>query len=103
STARPARRRRHEGQSRCQLPADGPHAAASASTTAQDRPVARADRDADRDQPIEITGTVTKVEWMNTHARICVDAPDTDGLVANWNLELGSSNGLMRQGRRRNS
>lgn len=57
----------------------------------------------DRDQPIEFTGTVTKVEWMNPHARIYVDAPDTDGLMANWNLELGSPNGLMRQGWRRDS
>jgi hypothetical protein len=57
----------------------------------------------DREQPIELVGTVTKVEWMNPHARIYVDAEDTDGVMVNWNLELGSPNGLMRQGWRRDS
>lgn len=59
----------------------------------------------DREQPIEITGAVTKVEWMNPHARIYVDAPDPDreGEVFNWNLELSSPNVLMRRGWRRDS
>lgn len=57
----------------------------------------------DRNQTIELSGTVTKVEWMNPHARIYVDAPDTDGVVVNWNLEMGSPNSLMRQGWRRDS
>ena len=57
----------------------------------------------DRDQPIEITGSVTKVEWMNPHARIYVDAKDGSGATVNWNLEMGSPNGLMRRGWRRDS
>jgi hypothetical protein len=59
----------------------------------------------DRDQPVEVTGTVTKVEWMNPHARFYIDAPDPDreDEVVNWNFELGSPNGLMRQGWRRDS
>lgn len=57
----------------------------------------------DRNQPIEITGSVTKVEWMNPHARIYVDAPDANGATVNWNLEMGSPNGLMRRGWRRDS
>lgn len=59
----------------------------------------------DREQPIEVTGTVTKVEWLNPHARFYVDAPDPDrnGEMFNWNFELGSPNGLMRQGWRRDS
>jgi hypothetical protein len=59
----------------------------------------------DREKPIEVTGTVTKVEWMNPHARIYVDAPDPDldNQVVNWDFELGSPNGLMRQGWTRNS
>jgi hypothetical protein len=32
-----------------------------------------------------------------------VEAPDTDGVSVNWNLEMGSPNGLMRQGWRRDS
>jgi len=59
----------------------------------------------DRDQPIEITGTVTRVEWFNPHARFYVDAPDPDrnNEMFNWNWELASPNNLMRQGWRRDS
>jgi hypothetical protein len=57
----------------------------------------------DRDQPIEITGSVTKVEWMNPHARIYIDVKDVSGATVNWNLEMGSPNGLMRRGWRRDS
>jgi Family of unknown function (DUF6152) len=59
----------------------------------------------DRNKEIEITGTVTKVEWMNPHARVYVDAPDPelDGEIVTWDFELGSPNGLMRQGWTRNS
>jgi len=59
----------------------------------------------DRDQPVEVTGTVTDVEWMNPHARFYIDAPDPDrgDEVFNWNFELGSPNGLMRQGWRRDT
>src|SRR6201996_378760 len=57
----------------------------------------------DSKKPIEFTGTVTKVEWMNPHARFYVDVKDDAGKVANWEFELGSPNGLMRQGWTRNS
>jgi hypothetical protein len=57
----------------------------------------------DRDKPIKVTGTVTKLEWTNPHARIYVDVQDADGKVVNWDFELGPPNGLMRQGWSRNS
>ena len=57
----------------------------------------------DRDKPINVTGTVTKVEWTNPHARIYLDVADADGKVVNWDFELGPPNGLMRQGWRRDS
>jgi hypothetical protein len=57
----------------------------------------------DRNKPIKLTGKVTKVEWMNPHARFCVDVKDDAGKVTNWEFELGSPNGLMRQGWTRNS
>jgi len=59
----------------------------------------------DREQPIELVGTITRVEWTNPHARFYVDAPDPelDGEVVNWNFELSSPNGLMRQGWRPDS
>lgn len=58
----------------------------------------------DRAQPITLKGTVTKVEWMNPHARFYLDVKDdATSKVANWEFELGSPNGLMRQGWTRNS
>ena len=57
----------------------------------------------DRNKPITLTGTVTKVEWMNPHARFYIDVKDESGAVKNWEFELGSPNGLMRQGWTRNS
>jgi Family of unknown function (DUF6152) len=55
----------------------------------------------DRDQPVEFTGTVTKVEWSNPHARFYVRGPDPDmddDTPVDWNIELVSANVLMRQG-----
>ena len=57
----------------------------------------------DSAKPITLTGTVTKVEWMNPHARFYIDVKDEKGEMDNWELELGSPNGLMRQGWTRNS
>src|SRR5215510_5416336 len=57
----------------------------------------------DRDKPITLTGTVTKLEWTNPHARIYLDVKDDKGNVVNWDFELGPPNGLMRRGWNRNS
>src|SRR5712691_2440541 len=57
----------------------------------------------DAQKPITLTGTVTKVEWTNPHARIYLDVKDESGTVVNWDFELGPPNGLMRRGWNRNS
>jgi hypothetical protein len=57
----------------------------------------------DRNLPITVTGTVTKVEWANPHARFYMDAKDEAGKTVNWDFELASPNGLMRRGWNRNS
>jgi hypothetical protein len=57
----------------------------------------------DSNKPINVTGAVTRVEWMNPHARFYVDVKDKKGVVTNWNFELGSPNVLKRQGWRRDS
>src|SRR5919202_4347738 len=57
----------------------------------------------DANKPLKLTGTVTKVEWMNPHAWFYLDVKDESGTVANWGFELGSPNGLMRAGLTRNS
>jgi Family of unknown function (DUF6152) len=52
----------------------------------------------DRAKTVQLKGTVTKVEWMNPHARFYLDVKDDGGKTTNWEFELGSPNGLMRQG-----
>lgn len=61
------------------------------------------DAEYDRSKTIEMKGTVTKVEWTNPHARFYIDVKDANGNVTNWNLELGSPNGLTRAGWKRDS
>ena len=51
----------------------------------------------DNAKPVALTGTVTKVEWMNPHARFYIDVKNDKG-VTNWEFELGSPNALMRRG-----
>ena len=57
----------------------------------------------DANDPIDLTGTVTKVEWMNPHTWIYIDVENERGEIENWGLELGGPNRLMRQGWTRNS
>jgi uncharacterized protein DUF6152 len=57
----------------------------------------------DANKPIAVTGTVTKVEWMNPHARFYVDVKEADGTVTNWNFELGAIPVLLKQGWRKDS
>ncbi len=57
----------------------------------------------DADKPVQVAGVVTKVEWMNPHARFYIDVKDESGTVTNWELELGSPNALMRLGWTRHS
>jgi hypothetical protein len=57
----------------------------------------------DADKPIELKGVVTKIEWMNPHARFYIDVKAENGEVTNWNLELASPNVLVRSGWTRTS
>ena len=52
----------------------------------------------DKESPINLTGTVTKVEWMNPHTWFYIDVENEDGVVENWALEMGSPNTLVRSG-----
>ncbi len=52
----------------------------------------------DRNQPVTLSGRVTRVEWVNPHAMVYVDVSAPSGKVTNWEFELGSPNGLMRIG-----
>ena len=57
----------------------------------------------DATKSVSLQGTVTKLDWMNPHARFYIDVKDDAGAVTNWELELGSPNALMRLGWTRNS
>lgn len=57
----------------------------------------------DADKPITLTGTVTRLAWANPHVWFYLDVKDEAGSVANWAMEMGSPNGLMREGWTRNS
>ncbi len=57
----------------------------------------------DKDTPIQFTGVVTKIEWMNPHARFYIDIKDESGNVTNWNIELGPPLILRRAGWRQDS
>ena len=57
----------------------------------------------DRNRTITVTGSVTKLEWTNPHARLYVMGTDETGKTQEWDFELGPPNGLMRNGWTRNS
>ena len=56
------------------------------------------DTEYDANKKVKLTGTVTKVEWLNPHMRVYIDVTDEKGAVNNWNLELTSPNTVRRQG-----
>src|SRR6478609_1955165 len=58
----------------------------------------------DATKPIKLTGKVTKLEWQNPHTYFYIDVKDAKTTeVANWAVELGSPNSLMRLGWSRKS
>ena len=58
----------------------------------------------DATKPVQMTGIVTKVEWMNPHVYFYMDVTDAAaGKVVNWACEMGSPNSLTRQGWTRNT
>jgi hypothetical protein len=52
---------------------------------------------------VEVSGTVTKVEWRSPHAWIYVDVTGEKGEKVNWSFELPSPVTLMRRGWTRDS
>jgi uncharacterized protein DUF6152 len=58
----------------------------------------------DASKPFKLTGVVTKVEWQNPHTIFSLDITDEQTKkVTNWSFEMGSPNGLMRNGWTRNT
>ena len=57
----------------------------------------------DANNPVKLAGSVSRVEWLNPHAFVYVDVAESNGKKETWACEMGSPNGLMRQGWTRQS
>jgi len=57
----------------------------------------------DANKPVELKGTVVKVEWINPHTWIHIDVKQPDGSVQRWMIEGGTPNTLLRRGLTRES
>ena len=57
----------------------------------------------DADSPVEFSGRVSKVEWINPHVWIHVDVTRDDGTMEGWAFEAGTPNVLFRRGFTRES
>lgn len=57
----------------------------------------------DGSKPVTLTGTVTKMDWINPHAWLHMDVKGPDGRVVSWMVEGGAPNALLRRGWNRNS
>jgi hypothetical protein len=61
------------------------------------------DAEFDRNKPVTLKGSVTKVEWGNPHIWVFIDVKDENGTVSNWGVEGGAPNALFREGWRKDS
>ena len=52
----------------------------------------------DADRPVNLTGKVTKMEWINPHAWVHIEVEQEDGSVEAWMIEGGTPNTLFRRG-----
>jgi hypothetical protein len=57
----------------------------------------------DGNKPVNLRGKVTRVEWINPHAWIHIDAQMPDGTTKAWMIEAGTPNTLLRRGITRES
>jgi len=52
----------------------------------------------DAEKPVELKGTVTKLELVNPHSWLYLDVKQQDGSVANWGFEFGAPFNLKQKG-----
>ena len=57
----------------------------------------------DANQPIQLRGTVARVELINPHSWFHIDVAEEDGTLTRWMIEGGTPNTLFRRGVTRNS
>jgi len=52
----------------------------------------------DLDKPIQLKGTVAKVEWINPHSYLFIDVTDASGKVKHWAFEMAGPGALRKAG-----
>ena len=52
----------------------------------------------DSNKPVNLMGTVTKIDWENPHAHIYMDVKGTSGDTEHWTVELGNPGKLQNMG-----
>jgi Family of unknown function (DUF6152) len=52
----------------------------------------------DVQRTIKLTGTMTKMEWINPHAYMHIDVPDATGKPVNWDIEFAGLSKLRLAG-----
>jgi Family of unknown function (DUF6152) len=52
----------------------------------------------DATKPVKVTGTITKVEWLNPHVWFYVDVKEASGKVTTWGFSNAPPGALMRRG-----
>ena len=57
----------------------------------------------DSKKPVKLTGTITKVDWMNPHVYFFMDVEGDNGKVTQWGFEMGPPNLLQNAGWTRNT
>ena len=52
----------------------------------------------DASNPVQLTGTVVRMEWVNPHTWIHIDVAQEDGATQRWMIEGGPPTSLLRRG-----
>ena len=52
----------------------------------------------DTSRSFTVTGTLTKIEWVNPHAYVYLDSKDSKGVVTSYSFETGPPGNLRRSG-----
>ena len=54
----------------------------------------------DIEKPVELRGTLTRMEWVNPHGWLYIDVENDDGTVTEWAIEAGGATQLLSRGLR---
>ena len=61
------------------------------------------DAEYDSKRPVNVSGIVTKLDWVNPHAFVFIDSKDESGAVKHYKIEMGPPYALVRGGWKRDT